>query len=152
MKWVLLLFVMVSSPMTFAADCYWAVSLSCAQEQLNQFNGIDVVVSANIEQGKTTCPDSGIVGLATAYMLQDKKLIGQACRENLAQVLFHNQDSFGIYALLFSANNSKSPATDAQDKAEQSSKRCVDATYTNRCMIVDQFMPISIQSYLTPGK
>jgi hypothetical protein len=152
MKCLLLSLILIASPMAYTADCYWAVSLSCQQEQATQFNNIDVVVSANFEQGKGTCPDSVSVGLDTAYMLQDKQMISKVCKTNLAQELFHDGDSFGIFAIVASSNSSKSPMADAMDRAQQSTKHCLDATYTNKCMIVDDYQPISIQSYLTPAE
>ena len=152
MKWLLLSMILIASPMAFCADCYWAVSLSCQLEQPTQYNDIDVVVSANFEQGKNTCPDSGIVGLNAAYMLQDKLMIGKVCRTNEAGQLFRDTDSFGVYALLFTTQNSRSPVADAQEKAKQNTQHCLDANYTSRCMIVDEYAPISIQSYMTPAR
>lgn len=151
MKWLLFLMISIAGPMAYSADCYWAVSLSCQQEQATQYSNIDVVVSANFEKGKNTCPDSGTVGLDTAYMLQDKQMIGKVCRTNEAQELFHDGDSFGIFAIGSNTASSKNPAADAKERAQQSNKRCLDATYTNKCMIVDEYEPISIQSYLTPA-
>jgi hypothetical protein len=152
MKSLLLSLILIASPMAYSADCYWAVSLSCQQDQVTQFNNIDVVVSANFEKGKNSCPDSVTVGLDTAYMLQDKQLIGKVCETNQAQELFHDGDSFGIFAIGSGSSSSNNPLADAVSRAQQSNKRCLDATYTNRCMIVDEYAPISIQSYLAPAE
>lgn len=158
MKQILLIFLATISLSALSADCFYAVNLSCRLESKISidnyyYSNINLVVSSNYQKlkpGRTipTCTESSVVGLATADMLEITKGLGIVCKNNSVAEVLNYEDSFGIFAIVHDKRITPNAEISAKEVAMRNSQKCVDSTFTKKCLTLNHFSTISIEQYL----
>jgi len=138
---LLILVISLISTVCFADDCYYAYTASCNQESIYKWGEINLVVSTKfVKNTLNECPESGIVVWKTSTMLSEKGIVGKFCNSN---------EDFELYT-------SESPPlavvyreqSQAVMKSKEFHQNCIDETYDERCVTVNEFKSFSVQSYL----
>jgi len=140
MKLLILLFSLIST-MCFADDCYYAYTASCNQESIYKWAEINFVVSTKFVKNKPSeCPESAIVVLKTSMMLSEKGIVGKFCNSN-EDFEFYTSESPPL-AVAYREQNL------AVMKSKEFHQQCIDETYDERCVTVNEFKSVSIQPYM----